>query len=108
MLGCLILWATNNLQGAFVGILLIGASFAPIYPIVVAKLGSRFPYYHPAFFNGIFSVALTGGLMAPAMLGLMAHYFAVRVMIIIPLFGSIMVFLLIGLIWLEAKLHRLG
>ena len=45
--------------------------------------------------------------MAPAMLGLMAHYFAVRVMIIIPLFGSIMVFLLIGLIWLEAKLHRL-
>ena len=106
MLGCLILWATNNLQGAFVGILLIGASFAPIYPIVVSKLGSRFPYYHPGFFNGIFSVALTGGLMAPAMLGLMAHYFEVRVMIVIPLLGSMMVFLLIGLIWWEGKLHR--
>lgn len=108
MFGCLILGTTNNLQGAFVGILLIGASFAPIYPIVVEKLGDRFPYYHPAFLNGIFAVAMSGGMLAPAGLGLMAHYFQIQVMIVVPFVGSLMVFLLIFLIWLESKLQKLA
>ena len=106
ILGCSILGSTNNLQGAFVGTLLVGASFAPIYPIVVEQLGSRFPYYHPAFLNGIFALALTGGMMAPSMLGLLAHYFAIQVMIIFPLVGSLMVFILIVMIWLEGKLTK--
>lgn len=108
ILGCSILGSTNNLQGAFVGTLLVGGSFAPIYPIVVEKLGHRFPYYHPAYLNGIFALALTGGMMAPAMLGLMAHYFDIQVMILVPLVGSMMVFILIVLIWLESKLSKLS
>ena len=106
--GCLILGTTNNLQGAIVGILLIGASFAPIYPIVVEKLGDRFPYFHPAFLNGIFAVAMSGGMLAPAGLGLLAHFFEIQAMIVVPFLGSIMVFILIFLIWLEAKLQNLG
>ncbi len=108
ILGCAILGSTNNLQGAFVGTLLVGASFAPIFPIVVEKLSHRFPYYHPAYLNGIFALALTGGMMAPAMLGLVAHYFDIHVMIYVPLVGSMMVFILIVLIWLESKLRKLG
>ncbi len=47
MLGCVLLMATDNRSGAIIGILLVGGSFAPIYPLVVEKIGNRFPYYHP-------------------------------------------------------------
>ena len=50
-----ILAFTDNLFGAVFGTLLVGFGFAPIYPLVVEKIGVRFPHYHPGFFNGIFS-----------------------------------------------------
>ena len=49
--------------------LLLGAGYASVYPLVAEAIGRRFPYYHPGFFNGIFSFALVGGLLAPATLG---------------------------------------
>lgn len=104
MLGCTILISTNNRFGAVMGILLTGAGFASIYPLVVEKIGHRFPYYHPGFFNGIFSLALTGGLLAPWSLGVFAHFWGVRVVMGLPLLGTIMVVLLLLLIWAESKL----
>ena len=71
MFACTILLDTNNSFGAVTGVLLLGAAFAPIYPLVVEKIGHRFPYYHPGFYNGIFSFAMVGGLLAPCMLGLL-------------------------------------
>ena len=56
MFGCIILSATDNRFGAITGVLLVGLAFAPIYPLVVEKIGHRFPYYHPGFYNGIFSL----------------------------------------------------
>ena len=69
MFGCLILFLTNNGFGAATGVFFIGAGYASIYPLVAEAIGRRFPYYHPGFFNGIFSLALVGGLIAPATLG---------------------------------------
>ena len=69
LFGCLLLDLTNNQFGAGTGVLLLGAGFASIYPLVAEKIGRRFPYYHPVFFSGIFSFALFGGLIAPATLG---------------------------------------
>ena len=103
MFGCTILTFTDNLFGAFAGTLLVGLGFAPIYPLVVEKIGARFPYYHPGFFNGIFSVALTGSLLAPATLGYAAEWFGIRVVMALPMIGSIIVFALVLLIWLESK-----
>lgn len=104
LLGCLILSSTNNRFGAVAGILMIGAGFAPVYPLVVEKIGRRFPYYRPGFYNGIFSFALTGGLLAPATLGFYAAQWGVRVVMGLPLLGACMVFVLLLLIWLEARL----
>ena len=73
LLGCGILFFTNNLFGATCGILFVGCGFAAIYPLVAEIIGGRFPYYHPGFFNGIFSFAFTGGLLAPWTLGIYAH-----------------------------------
>jgi FHS family glucose/mannose:H+ symporter-like MFS transporter len=104
MFGCLILTATTNQFGAVSAILLIGAAYAPVYPLVVEKIGRSFPYYHPGFYNGLFSFALAGGLLAPALLGLVASIWGVRAVMTVPLAGSGVVFLLLLLIWLEARL----
>jgi FHS family glucose/mannose:H+ symporter-like MFS transporter len=108
ILGCVILIATDNTFGAISGILLLGAAFAPIYPLVVEKIGSRFPYFHPGFYNGIFSFALAGGLLAPCTLGFFASQWGVGVVMGLPLAGTIVVLILLPLIGLEARLGAGG
>ena len=66
-------------------------------------IGRRFPYYHPGFFNGIFTFAQVGGLIAPASVGYAAALWGVQVVVGIPLIGTLMVMLLLVLIWLESK-----
>ncbi|HEY1241352.1 MAG TPA: MFS transporter [Bryobacteraceae bacterium] len=103
LFGCLILFFTNNRFGAGMSVLFIGAGYASIYPLVAEAIGRRFPYYHPGFFNGIFSLAMVGGLLAPATLGYAASKLGVGVVVGIPLLGTMMVAALLLLIWLESK-----
>lgn len=104
MLGCLILTSTNNRFGAVTGVLFVGAGFAPIYPLVVERIGHRFPYFHPGFYNGIFSLAFVGGMLAPCTLGYFASLWGVGVVMGLPLLGTVMVFTLLLLIWLDVRL----
>lgn len=101
--GCLVLAFTNNRFGAAAGILFVGSGFAPIYPLVAEKIGDRFPYYHPGLYNGIFSFAITGGLLAPCVLGYLADVIDIRVVVLLPFFGSVMVLMLVLAIWLNAR-----
>jgi fucose permease len=103
LFGCLILFSTNNGFGAAMGALFIGTGYASMYPLVAQAIGRRFHYYHPGFFSGIFSLALVGGLVAPATLGYAAKSLGVGVVIGIPLVGTCTVMILILLIWLESK-----
>ena len=103
LFGCTILFFTDNRFGAVTGILFIGGGFASIYPLVVERIGGRFPAYHPGFFNGIFSFAVTGGLLAPWSLGFFAERWGVGAVIAVPLLGTLLVFLLLLMIWAEAR-----
>jgi hypothetical protein len=105
LFGCLLLYrgSTDNRSGAVAGVLLLGAGFASIYPLVAEKIGGRFPYYHPVFFSGIFSFALFGGLIAPAALGYAAALWDIGIVVALPLLGTCMVSALLLLIWLESK-----
>jgi fucose permease len=103
LFGMLVLYSTNNLFGAITGVVFLGAGYASIYPLVVEAIGRRFPYYHPGFFNSIFSLAMVGGLLAPATLGYLASGLGVDVVIGIPLLGTFVVMALLLLIWLESK-----
>ena len=103
LFGCLILYSTDNAFGAATSVILLGLGYASMYPLVIEAIGRRFPYYQPGFFNGIFSWALVGGLLAPATLGYAASAWGVGVVIGIPLVGTFMVTALLPLIWLEAK-----
>ena len=107
LLGTMMLASTNNGFGAVMGILFVGAGYASIYPLVVEKIGHRFPSYHPGFYNGIFSFAITGGFLAPWTLGYFTSAWGIQAVMIVPLFGTCMVFLLVLLIMLEAKLSGL-
>jgi len=108
LLGMIVLASTDNMFGAVMGILFVGAGFASIYPLVVEKIAHRFPYYHPGFYNGLFSLAMTGGFLAPWLLGYFAEAWGIQAVMILPLFGTFMVFLLVLLIMLEAKLSSLS
>jgi FHS family glucose/mannose:H+ symporter-like MFS transporter len=105
MFGCVVLGATNNRFGAIAGVLLVGGAFAPIYPLVVEKIGHRFPYYYPGSYNGIFSLAMAGGLLTPAVMGYVASMWGLRYIMVLPMFGSVVVFVLLLLIWLESRLR---
>lgn len=106
LFGCLVLTSTNNQFGAWFGTLLVGFGFAPIYPLVVEKIGARFPHYHPGFFNGIFSIGLTGGMLAPATLGYAGEWFGIGVVMALPAIGTAVVVILVLVIWAEAKLRE--
>jgi fucose permease len=101
--GCVVLYWTQNTFGAITGAFFLGAGFASIYPLVAEAIGRRFPYYHPGFFNGIFTFAQVGGLLAPATLGYAAEAWDIRVVLLIPFIGTFMVMALLILIWLESK-----
>ena len=104
LFGCLILGFTKSTFGAVFGILFVGGGFAAVYPLVVEKIGAEFPRFHPTLFNGIFSFAMIGGVLAPWTLGLAADSFGIGVLMLLPLAGTIMVLLLLTLLWIEAKL----
>ena len=72
---------------------------------MVEKIGSRFPNYHPGVYNGIFSFAIVGGLLAPCTLGYFAGEYGVKAVMALPLAGSLIVFVLLVLTWLEARLY---
>jgi MFS transporter, FHS family, glucose/mannose:H+ symporter len=104
LFGCLILSLTKTGFGAASGAFFLGAGYSCVYPLVAEQIGHRFAYFHPGFFNGIFSVALLGGLLAPATVGYAAKPWGVGMMTGIPLLGTCMVMLLILAIWLESRL----
>jgi MFS transporter, FHS family, glucose/mannose:H+ symporter len=108
LMGTIVLASTNNLFGAIMGVLFVGAGYASIYPLVVEKIAHRFPYYHPGFYNGLFSLAMTGGFLAPWLLGYFAAAWGIQAVMILPLLGTCMVFGLVLLIMLESKLSSLA
>jgi fucose permease len=104
MFGCLVLAFTDNLFGAISGTLMCGLAFSCVLPLALERIGSRFSFYHSGFYNGIFSIAITGGLLAPASIGLYAHWFGINVVMAVPLVGSVLVLAVVLLIFLEARL----
>lgn len=103
MTGYLLLSLTPGMAGAWLAVLIIGAGFAPIYPLIAETLDDRFSY-HPGFYNGLFSISITGAMLAPWFLSYVDNYFGIRYVMLIPAFGSIAVLILALLIMLEAHL----
>ncbi len=102
--GCLILATTVTVFGAVMAVFFVGSGFAMIYPLLTEKIGSRFHYYHPGFYNGIFSFANAGAILAPFSVGYLTDWFGISAVMLLPLLGTVTVFVLLALISLESRL----
>ncbi len=105
LFGCTALLAAGSRFGVVAGMLLTGAGFSAIYPLVAERIASRFSYYHPGYFNGIFTFALMGGILTPFLLGHLAAGSGLKVVPLAAMLGSCAVFALVFLIWLG---HRVS
>lgn len=103
LFGCSALLAAGSRFGVTAGLLLTGGGFSAIYPLVSERIASRFSYYHPGYFNGIFTFALTGGILAPFVLGHLAGAIGLNIIPLAVMVGSCAVFALVLLIWLGHK-----
>jgi FHS family glucose/mannose:H+ symporter-like MFS transporter len=103
LFGCTALLVAGSRFGVVVGLLLTGVGFSAIYPLVAERIASRFTYYHPGYFNGIFTFALTGGILAPFVLGHLVADAGLQLVPLAAMIGSCAVFGLALLIWLGHK-----
>lgn len=103
LFGCIALLAANSIMGVILGILLIGSGFSAIYPLAAERIATRFTYYHPGYFNGIFTFAMLGGIFAPFMVGHLANGAGLWMVPFAAMVGSCAVFALVLLIWLGRK-----
>jgi len=101
--GYLLLSLIPSMPGVFAAVVLTGMGFAPIYPLLAETLDERFSY-HAGFYNGIFSIALTGAMCTPWLIGYVDSSLGTRYIMLVPAFGSIAVLILALLIMLEAHL----
>ncbi len=103
--GFLVLSLTSSFVLACLAVFVIGCGFAPVYPIIAETLDERFSY-QPGFYNGIFSLAITGAMSAPWLLGYVETLLGTRWIMLLPAIGSICTAVLVLLIKLEA--HVMG
>jgi len=103
--GYLLLSLADSLGGACLAIVLIGAGFSPIYPLLARNLDERFSY-DPRFYNGMISLAITGGMSAAWLVGYVDSWFGMQYAMLVPALGSVVVFALTLLVMLEARVMR--
>jgi fucose permease len=103
MLGYVVLSFAQSAWGALLAVALIGAGYAPIYPLIAERLDDRFSY-HPGFWNGTVSIAVTGAMCAPWILGYVDQFLGVQYVMVVPALGSLAVCILAILLMFEARL----
>lgn len=108
LFGCMLLFSTVGVGGAAVGVVLLAAGLGSTNPLILSTIGERFPHYHPGFFNGLLSLALIGGMLAPWSVGRLANDSVIQWMLVVPAGGAVMVYLLLSLVLLEARVARMS
>ena len=92
--GILIMLTTSHLTMAVVALLLIGAGFAPVFPVILGYTGSLFARLSGTAFSILFVIALIGGSLLPLLTGILAELFSLRFALgIIPV-GLLAIFIL--------------
>jgi fucose permease len=103
MVGYVVLSFAHGALGALLAVAIIGAGYAPIYPLIAERLDDRFSY-HPGFWNGTVSIAITGAMCAPWALGYVDQFLGVQYVMVVPAIGSVAVCILAILLMFEARL----
>jgi fucose permease len=81
--GVTLLIASNATLPAALGVFLIGAGFAAVFPIVLGWVGERYPTQTGTAFSIALVMALTGGMLLPWVTGLLGGRFGMRISLLI-------------------------
>jgi MFS transporter, FHS family, glucose/mannose:H+ symporter len=103
MCGFLFLSFAPSVALAGAAAVIIGIAFSPIYPLIAERLDDRFSF-HPGFYSGTISIAITGALSIPWLLGFVDASLGMRYVMLLPAFGSVIVLVLSLLLMFEAHL----
>lgn len=103
-LGISIFGNADNFWGAGFGLALSAIGFSFVYPLLVERIGSRFREYHSSLFHGIFGLGMLGGFLGPALIAFWANLSDEESAMAVPLWCSLLVFLLLLLLWVESKI----
>lgn len=87
--GCAILLFSRSLIALFIGALVIGLSYAPIFPTTLAIAGDLHPHRAGTVFGLLFSIALIGGMTFPWAVGQLSQAISVRAGMIVPTLGAV-------------------
>jgi fucose permease len=87
---CLLMLAHSAVPAA-AGTVLIGLSFAGIYPTVLGLAGARFEESSGTVFGILFAIALVGGMLMPWTVGQLAEQTGLRAALGIAVFNGVMI-----------------
>jgi fucose permease len=79
---------------AVIAVVVIGFSFASIFPTTLGVAGGKCEAYSGTAFGILFAIALTGGMILPWVVGQVANAYGLRVGLAIAAFNSAMIFVL--------------
>ena len=77
-LGALLLLAAEHALPAAVGVLLVGAGFAAVFPVILGFVGDRYPHLSGTAFSLVLVMALTGGTLLPLATGVLGDRVGLR------------------------------
>ena len=77
------------------GAVVIGLSFAAIYPTTLAMAADRYQRNAGTIFGLLFAVGLLGGMLFPWALGHISQAAGVREGMVLPLIGAVMITILV-------------
>jgi len=92
--GVAVLLAAHSLTLAAAGIVIVGLSFASVYPITLGSATSRFEAYSGTVVGILFAMALVGGMALPWVVGQIAQARGLRTALAVVTGGCIMIFIL--------------
>jgi fucose permease len=93
-IGTVILIASPSMLGAVI----VGMSFAAIYPTILAIAADRYQRQAGTIYGLLFSVGLLGGMLFPWAIGQISERHGLRAGMLLPLIGAVMITILASVI----------
>jgi fucose permease len=84
----------HSALGAAFAMVLMGVSFASIYPTILGQAGARFPEHSGTVFGLLFAIGLAGGMLLPWTAGHLAETFGLRIAFTLAVFAAAAIFVL--------------
>jgi len=88
LVGAAVLLTNRSAAMLIFGVLIIGLSYAGVFPTVLAIAGDTYTKLSGTVFGLLFAIALIGGMSFPWLVGQISENFGIRFGMIVPLVGA--------------------